>query len=177
MENLQEKDCRIYEYTAAANPSLVSLQLILLSLMFLTLALQTDIPVLGYDAELHSTGPTRLIPFDLSKELVISSPATTPNLLAHFIRICPGESITSNAKATSQAFYVIRLVLLEPFTDLISLQEEVGNQLLKNRKFHGLKVISLLFPTSEHLSSISPTLTAPSIGSQVLSFDCSISFS
>jgi hypothetical protein len=107
---------------------------------------QTDIPVLGYDAELHSTGPTRLIPFDLSQELNISAPATTPNLLAHFIRICSEESISSQANATSQAFYVIRSVI-----EILSLNqfssEEVVNQQSKSRKSRGLKVISLLFRT------------------------------
>lgn len=34
--------------------------------------------------------------------------ATSPNLLAAFIRVLTGESITSKALATSQAFYVIR---------------------------------------------------------------------
>lgn len=34
--------------------------------------------------------------------------ASSPNLLASFIRICPNERINSNASATSQAFYIIR---------------------------------------------------------------------
>lgn len=34
--------------------------------------------------------------------------ATSPNLMASFIRLNPSESIESNATATSQAFYVIR---------------------------------------------------------------------
>jgi gentisate 1,2-dioxygenase len=35
-------------------------------------------------------------------------PATSPNLLAAYIRILPGESLETQARATSQAFYVIR---------------------------------------------------------------------
>ena len=34
--------------------------------------------------------------------------ATSPNLLAAFIRVVTGESLQSTALATSQAFYVIR---------------------------------------------------------------------
>jgi gentisate 1,2-dioxygenase len=38
----------------------------------------------------------------------IPYPATSPNLLAAFIKINPGDSVESQATATSQAFYVIR---------------------------------------------------------------------
>ena len=38
----------------------------------------------------------------------INYPATSPNLLASFLRICPNESLTTTTKATSQAYYVIR---------------------------------------------------------------------
>jgi gentisate 1,2-dioxygenase len=59
-------------------------------------------------AALHESGPTRIIPFDLSEEMGISYPASSPNLIASFIRICPNERINSDAVATSQAFYIIR---------------------------------------------------------------------
>ena len=83
-------DARIFEYTSAANPDL------------------TIQPVLAHDASLHQKGPTRIIPFDLSESMKIPYCATSPNLLAGFIRICEGETIESSAVATSQAFYVIR---------------------------------------------------------------------
>lgn len=67
-----------------------------------------QIPVLAHPAALHETGPTRIIPFDLSEHMNIPYTCTSPNLLASFIRICKDESISSNAVATSQAFYVIR---------------------------------------------------------------------
>jgi len=68
----------------------------------------TPIPVLVHPSELHETGPTRIIPFDLSKEIETSYPATSPNLLASFLRICQNESLETKSKSSSQAFYVIR---------------------------------------------------------------------
>eukprot|EP00808_Paulinella_micropora_P000453 g35908.t1 len=85
-----EKDGLIFEYTSAANPDMA------------------PVPILGLASETHEKGATRIIPFDLSKELKVDYAATSPNLMASFIRINPGESISSNAVATSQAFYVIR---------------------------------------------------------------------
>lgn len=81
---------RIYEYMSAANPVLPA------------------IPVLVHPPSLHETGPSRVIPFDLSAQVGIEYPASSPNLLAAFIRINPGDKVESKATATSQAFYVIR---------------------------------------------------------------------
>ena len=83
-------DARIFEYTSAANPDM------------------TVQPVLAHDASLHQSGPSRVIPFDLSKLMQIPYSATSPNLLAGFVRICEGEKYETSAIATSQAFYVIR---------------------------------------------------------------------
>lgn len=85
-----EEGSRIYEYTSAANPFL------------------PQVPVRVHPSSLHESGPTRIIPFDLSQEMGIEYSASSPNLLASFIRICPTERINSNASATSQAFYIIR---------------------------------------------------------------------
>lgn len=82
---------RIYEYVKAANPDV------------------SPVPaglVLG--ANEHLTGATRVIPFDLSKQINTPYPASSPNLLVGFIRIVAGEAIATTAVATSQAFYVIR---------------------------------------------------------------------
>ena len=68
----------------------------------------SQVPVVGHPASLHESGPTRIIPFDLSRQMHIEYPASSPNLIASFIRINPNESIESQAVATSQAFYVIR---------------------------------------------------------------------
>lgn len=88
--SVYEEDTRIYEYTSAANPNM------------------PQVPVRGHDASLHESGPTRVIPFDLSRFMDIDYPASSPNLIASFIRICESESINTSAMATSQAFYVIR---------------------------------------------------------------------
>ena len=67
------------------------------------------IPVLVHPPMLHESGPSRVIPFDLSKHMDIADgPATSPNLMASFVRVNEGESVKTKATATSQAFYVIR---------------------------------------------------------------------
>lgn len=86
----QEIDSRIYEYTSAANPNMA------------------PVPVLVHPASLHESGPTRIIPFDLSEHMNIAYPATSPNLMAYFLRINANENLKTKASATSQAFYVIR---------------------------------------------------------------------
>jgi len=88
--SLLEEDARIYEYTSAANPVMITQ------------------PVRAFAASLHESGPTRVIPFDLSSQMELDYPATSPNLMASFIRICQGEGISTQATATSQAFYIIR---------------------------------------------------------------------
>ena len=84
------RDARIYEYGSAANPHV------------------PPIPVLVHPASLHENGPTAIHHFDISDFLQIEYPCTSPNLMASFLRICRGESLTTHAVATSQAFYVIR---------------------------------------------------------------------
>ncbi|KAG0631358.1 hypothetical protein M758_1G247100 [Ceratodon purpureus] len=80
----------IFEYTSSANPDMI------------------PIPIQKLDATEHMSGPSRVTALDISKEIGIQDyPATSPNLLASFVRICVGESVTTNACATSQAFYVI----------------------------------------------------------------------
>jgi len=85
-----EEDSRIYEYTSAANPNM------------------DPVPVLVHSASLHESGPTRVIPFDLRGYIKVEYPATSPNLMASFIRIVKDEKISTDASATSQAFYIIR---------------------------------------------------------------------
>lgn len=81
---------RFYEYTSAADPRV------------------PQVPIHAYPAALHQSGKTRVIPFDLSGVLKTDYPATTPNLLAAFLRIEAGESLATTAAATSQLVYVIR---------------------------------------------------------------------
>ena len=85
-----ESTTRIYEYTSAANIKL------------------SEIPVMVHSNKLYQYGPTRVIPFDLKEYLGYDYQATSPNLLASFIKILSNEEINTDAKATSQAFSIIK---------------------------------------------------------------------
>lgn len=79
-----------WEYSSAATPDL------------------DDVPIQPFPASLHESGDTRVIALDLSKELSTSYPATAPNLLASYVRICANESIRTAVAATSEVFFVLR---------------------------------------------------------------------
>jgi len=83
-------DVRFYEYTKAADPKM------------------PPVPYAVLSSDLSTTGQTRVIPFDLSAQLQCEGPATTPNLMASFIRIAAGEKLRTDVDATSQLFYVVR---------------------------------------------------------------------
>ena len=98
-----EEDGRIYEYTSAADPNM------------------SAIPVLVHPPELHMSGLTRIIPFDLSSNLRVEYPATSPNLMASYIRIVQGESIDTQAVATSQVGSIVHYYSLLYYTILCML--------------------------------------------------------
>ncbi|MEX1218438.1 MAG: hypothetical protein WEA11_07975 [Acidimicrobiales bacterium] len=83
-----------FEYTRAANP-----------------VGSGHIPPVAMDrfpAARHQAISTGIIPFDLSEQMAITTgPATSPALLASFIRIAPGESVDTAPVATSELYYVI----------------------------------------------------------------------
>jgi gentisate 1,2-dioxygenase len=83
-----------FEYSKAANP--------------IAAGSITRIPLADFPHHLHEEGPTRVIPFDLSAKLKCAGPATSPALCANFIRILPGEDLTTNPNATSELYHVIR---------------------------------------------------------------------
>jgi gentisate 1,2-dioxygenase len=85
-----EAGARFFEYTSAANPQI------------------PQIPFVVFPSSLHRSGDTRVIPFDLSQQLGMRWPATSPNLMASFLHINPQETLDTQASATSQLFYVIR---------------------------------------------------------------------
>jgi gentisate 1,2-dioxygenase len=89
-----QKDVQFFEYTKAANP--------------LSRGTIVQVPYGELPSKLHEEGSTRIIPFDLSDKLVVDGNATSPNLSASFIRIKPGEKITTAVNATSELYYVIR---------------------------------------------------------------------
>jgi gentisate 1,2-dioxygenase len=81
---------RFYEYTKAADPAV------------------PPVPYSVFPASRHLEGPSRIIAWDLSAEMKCPHPATSPGLLASFVRIVGGEAVRTTAQATSQLFYVIR---------------------------------------------------------------------
>ncbi len=66
------------------------------------------IEVVGFPAEMHQLGNTRIIPLDLSEKLQTNYPATTPNLMANYLKISAKDSLKTEINATSQMFYIIR---------------------------------------------------------------------
>jgi len=81
----------VYEYTSSANPPM------------------KEVPVRFFGPELHQAGASRVESLDLSEDLDLNYPATSPNLLASFVRVLPGEALPTGVDyATSQLFYVIR---------------------------------------------------------------------
>jgi gentisate 1,2-dioxygenase len=83
----------LFDYRQAANP--------------VRRGLTEPIPYRQWGPELHASGPSAVIPLDLSAALGISGPATSPALAAHFLRIEAGEGVKAAAAATSSLFYVL----------------------------------------------------------------------
>jgi gentisate 1,2-dioxygenase len=88
------KNAQYYEYTTAADP--------------LAAGFLTQVPFQNFPHTLHEEGPTRVIPLDLSAHLKCDYSATSPALLANFVRILHGESLKTQANATSQIYIVLR---------------------------------------------------------------------
>lgn len=84
----------IFDYRQAANP--------------VRPGLTEPIGLRQWAPALHGSGPTAILPLDLSAELGCPGPATSPALAAHFLRILAGESLATPAEATSSLFYVLR---------------------------------------------------------------------
>lgn len=87
-------NAEFYEYSSSANP--------------IGAGFTSEVPFKVFSHTLHEAGPTRIVPLDVSSLLGVDYPATSPALLAHFVRIIPGETITTAANASSHLFYVIR---------------------------------------------------------------------
>jgi gentisate 1,2-dioxygenase len=87
-------DAQLYDYRQAANP--------------IRPGLTEPIPLRSWPAAIHSDGPTRCIPLDLSQVLAVSGPLTSPGLAASFIRIVAGDRFVAEAQATSSLFYVLQ---------------------------------------------------------------------
>ena len=87
-------DVRIFEYSQAADP--------------ISSGATPPIPYTDFPALLHQEGPTRVIPLDLAAKLKRQGPLTSPGLCANFIRLLPGESLTTRPNASSELYYVLR---------------------------------------------------------------------
>jgi gentisate 1,2-dioxygenase len=84
---------RIFEYTAAADPS----------------TFMSQIPFAIFPAEMHAPStPSGIVPLDLSQQLRLQPPATTPNLAAAFVHARTGDTVTTDSCATSSMYYAIR---------------------------------------------------------------------
>jgi len=76
-------DAHYFEYSKAANP--------------IGSGHAPQVPIVRFDPEIYMDQPTGVVPLDLSKELgVKTGEATSPALLANFVRIRAGEQIDSN---------------------------------------------------------------------------------
>ena len=82
------ENTRIYEYTSAANPLL------------------TSIPIHFHHSDEYKQNPTSIIPFDNKVFLKTEYPATSPSLLASFVKILKNGHIFTDANTTSHFFYV-----------------------------------------------------------------------
>jgi gentisate 1,2-dioxygenase len=87
-------DARYFEYSRAANP--------------VGSGHIPAIPMAMFHAADHQRISTGILPFDSSEPLGITDgPATSPALLASFIRIAPGDSVITAPCATSELYRVI----------------------------------------------------------------------
>jgi gentisate 1,2-dioxygenase len=87
------KDAHFYEYASAADP--------------IGSGLISQVPTAQFGADLYNSGATRVVALDLSGQLGTDFPATSPSLLAHFIRITEGDSLSTQPNATSELYYII----------------------------------------------------------------------
>lgn len=93
LTDINQVDAEYFEYSKAANP--ISANLI------------SRIPYHSFPASLYDSGPSRVVPLDLSDALGCEDPATGPGLCANFMRLNRGDTLTLQPNATSQVFYVI----------------------------------------------------------------------
>jgi gentisate 1,2-dioxygenase len=84
----------IFEYSKAADP--------------ISSGATPRVPIKVFSPDIYATGATRVVPLDLSKELKVIYPVTGPSVLASFVRIKAGESLTTSADATSEFFFIIK---------------------------------------------------------------------
>jgi gentisate 1,2-dioxygenase len=89
-----QSHARVFDYRRAANP--------------IRAGLTEPIPLRRWGPELHATGPTAILPLDLSPQLGCEGPATSPGLAAHFLRLRGGESLSVPSVSSSSLYYVLQ---------------------------------------------------------------------
>ncbi len=87
-------DARFYEYSAAVDP--------------LAAGAITPVPVRRFAAEPGGGSRSRLVPLDLSTELGLPYPATSPALLASFVVLLPDDPLHTAGAGTSELYYCLR---------------------------------------------------------------------
>ncbi len=86
-------DARFHEYSTAADP--------------VGSGVIPPVPVHRFPASLHRGPGTRLVPLDLSAPLAVDYPATSPALLAAFMVLDPGDTVTTGPDSTSELYYCL----------------------------------------------------------------------
>ncbi len=86
-------DARYHEYSAAADP--------------VGSGVVPRVPIERFPARLHQGPGSRIVPLDLSAALAVDHPATSPALLAAFVVLDPGDTLTTHPDATSELYYCI----------------------------------------------------------------------
>ncbi len=92
-EETLEKEALLFEYSQAADP--------------IGSGKTPKVPIKQFLPEAYLFGKTVLASLDLSGELGVPYPATSPSLLAGFAEIRGAESLATSPDATSQLLYVI----------------------------------------------------------------------
>jgi len=86
-------DARYHEYSTAADP--------------VGSGTIPPVPVDRFPGWLHQGPGTRLVPLDLSDRLSTDYPATSPALLAAFMVLDPGDTLTTAPDSTSELYYCL----------------------------------------------------------------------
>jgi gentisate 1,2-dioxygenase len=85
---------RYFEYSQAANP--------------IGSGFTPQVPIRQFSPEIYQSEQTGVVPLDLAADMGITSgEATSPALLANFVRIRTGDQIDTAVNATSQLYYVL----------------------------------------------------------------------
>ncbi len=87
-------DAVFYEYSAAVDP--------------LAVGAIAPVPIRRFPPGLHAGGPSRQVVLDLSADLGLPYPATSPGLLASFLVIGPGDQVDTTPGGTSELYYCLR---------------------------------------------------------------------